>query len=160
MDYQKQSIILIALSILIGSIFNLLSDDGIPWIAEPIKIVNNSEDALDILAEPSIREVEIETAKALHGSGILFVDARAEEYLSDGFIPGAIAIDDISRLADQIETMIGFDTGFVIYCSDDDCGSSEELAYQFQDIGFNNILVFKGGWKSWKDAGLEIQYHE
>ena len=160
MDYQKQSIILIALSILIGSIFNLLSDDGIPWVAEPIKIVNNSEDALDILAEPSIREVEIETAKALHGSGILFVDARAEEYLSDGFIPGAIANDDISILSDQIETMIGFDTGFVIYCSDDDCGSSEELAYQFQDIGFNNILVFKGGWKSWKDAGLEIEYHE
>ena len=160
MDYQKQIIILIALSILIGSIFNLLSDDGIPWVAEPIKIVNNSEDALDILAEPSIREVEIETAKALHGSGILFVDARAEEYLSDGFIPGAIASDDISILSDQIETMIGFDTGFVIYCSDDDCGSSEELAYQFQDIGFNNILVFKGGWKSWKDAGLEIEYHE
>ena len=160
MDYQKQSIILIALSILIGSIFNLLSDGGIPWVAETIKIVNNSEDALDILAEPSIREVEIETAKALHGSGILFVDARAEEYLSDGFIPGAIASDDISMLADQIETKIGFDTGFVIYCSDDDCGSSEELAYQFQDIGFNNILVFRGGWKSWKDAGLEIEYHE
>ena len=160
MDYQKQSIILIALSILIGSIFNSLSDGGIPWVAEPIKIVSNSEDALDILAEPSIREVEIETAKALHGSGILFVDARAEEYLSDGFIPGAIASDDISMLSDQIETMIGFDTGFVIYCSDDDCGSSEELAYQFQDIGFNNILVFKGGWKSWKDAGLEIEYNE
>ena len=160
MDYQKQSIILIALSILIGTIFNSLSDGGIPWVAEPIKIVNNSEDALDILAEPSIREVEIETAKALHGSGILFVDARAEEYLSDGFIPGAIASDDISMLSDQIETMIGFDTGFVIYCSDDDCGSSEELAYQFQDIGFNNILVFKGGWKSWKDAGLEIEYNE
>ena len=160
MDYQKQSIILIALSILIGSIFNSLSDGGIPWVAEPIKIVNNSEDALDILAEPSIREVGIETAKALHGSGILFVDARAEEYLSDGFIPGAIASDDISMLSDQIETMIGFDTGFVIYCSDDDCGSSEELAYQFQDIGFNNILVFKGGWKSWKDAGLEIEYNE
>ena len=65
MDYQKQSIILIALSILIGSIFNSLSDGGIPWVAEPIKIVNNSEDALDILAEPSIREVGIETAKAL-----------------------------------------------------------------------------------------------
>tara|TARA_A100001011_G_scaffold167377_1_gene176177 strand:- start:2376 stop:2858 length:483 start_codon:yes stop_codon:yes gene_type:complete len=160
LDYQKQSIILIALSILIGSIFNLLSDGGISWVAEPIKIVNNSEDALDILAEPSIREVEIETAKALHGSGILFVDARAEEYLSDGFIPGAIASDDISILSNQIETMIGFDTGFVIYCSDDDCGSSEELAYQFQDIGFNNILVFKGGWKSWKDAGLEIEYNE
>ena len=160
MDYQKQSIILIALSILIGSIFNLLSDNGISWIAEPIKIVNNSEDALDILAEPSIREVEIETAKALHGSGILFVDARAEEYLSDGFIPGAIASDDISMLSDQIETMIGFDTGFVIYCSDDDCGSSEELAFELEDLGFTNILVFSGGWKSWTESGYDIQKYE
>ena len=159
MDYQKQSIILIALSILIGSIFNLLSDDGIPWISEPIKIVNNSEDALDILAEPSIREVEIETAKALHGSGILFVDARAEEYLSDGFIPGAIASDDISILSDQIETMIGFDTGFVIYCSDDDCGSSEELSYQLYEQGFESIYLFKGGWKQWIENNLPAKYY-
>ena len=48
----------------------------------------------------------------------------------------------------------------MIYCSDDDCGSSEELAYELQDLGFSNILVFKGGWKSWTDAGLEIERNE
>ena len=48
----------------------------------------------------------------------------------------------------------------MIYCSDDDCGSSEELAYELQDLGFSNILVFKGGCRSWTDAGLEIKKNE
>ena len=48
----------------------------------------------------------------------------------------------------------------MIYCSDDDCGSSEELAYELQDLGFSNILVFKGGWRSWTDSGFEIEKNE
>ena len=160
MNYQKQVIIIIALSVLIGAIFNTLRHDGIKWLAEPIKTVTDPEDALNILAEPSISEIDIVTARSLHGAGVLFVDARAEEYLLEGFIPGAIADDDVEVLSEKINTLIGLDKGFVIYCSDDDCGSSEELAYELQEIGFNNILVFKGGWKSWTDAGLEIEYNE
>ena len=160
MNYQKQVIIIIALSVLIGAIFNTLRHDGIKWLAEPIKTVTDPEDALNILTEPSIREIDIETAKSLHRAGVLFVDARAEEYLLEGFIAGAIADDDVEVLSEKINTLIGLDKGFVIYCSDDDCGSSEELAYELQDIGFNNILVFKGGWRSWADAGLEIEYNE
>ena len=160
MNYQKQVIIIIALSVLIGAIFNTLRHDGIKWLAEPIKTVTDPEDALNILTEPSIREIDIETARSLHRAGVLFVDARAEEYLLEGFIAGAIADDDVEVLSEKINTLIGLDKGFVIYCSDDDCGSSEELAYELQDIGFNNILVFKGGWRSWTDAGLEIEYNE
>ena len=96
----------------------------------------------------------------LYRSSVLFIDARAQEYLVDGFIPGAIANDDIGLLADQIDSLIGYETGFVIYCSDDDCGSSEDLAYDLQYRGFINIFVFKGGWKSWTEAGLEIQKNE
>jgi hypothetical protein len=99
-------------------------------------------------------------AKSLHKKGLLFVDARAEEYLSDGMIPDAIANDDVGLLSEQIEYLIGYEKGFVIYCSDDDCGSSEELAYELQDFGFMNIFVFKGGWKSWTNAGLEIEIHD
>ena len=62
MNYQKQVIIIIALSVLIGAIFNTLRHDGIKWLAEPIKTVTDPEDALNILAEPSNRERDIETA--------------------------------------------------------------------------------------------------
>ena len=117
MNYQKQVIIIIALSVLIGAIFNTLRHDGIKWLAEPIKTVTDPEDALNILAEPSIREIDIETARSLHGAGVLFVDARAEEYLLEGFIPGAIADDDVEVLSEKINTLIGLDKGFVIYMS-------------------------------------------
>ena len=80
--------------------------------------------------------------------------------MEDGFIPGAINNDDTDALSDEIAALIGFDRGFVIYCSDDDCGSSEDLAYDLQEYGFNNILVFKGGWKTWSESGLDIDYNE
>ena len=160
MSLQKQVTFFITVSILAGFISNLVRTDAISWMAEPIKVVNNVNDVLLTLLEPEIREIDLEMAKSLHKTGLLFVDARAEEYLSDGIIPGAIANDDVGLLSEQIEFLIGYEKGFVIYCSDDDCGSSEELAYELQDFGFMNIFVFKGGWKSWTDAGLEIEINE
>ena len=160
MSFKQQVTFFITVSILAGFISNLVRTDAISWMAEPIKVVNNVNDVLLTLLEPEIREIDLETAKSLHKSGLLFVDARAEEYLSEGIIPGAVANDDVGLLSEQIEFLIGYEKGFVIYCSDDDCGSSEELAYELQDFGFMNIFVFKGGWKSWTDAGLEIEIHE
>ena len=160
MKYKNQVTFFIIASILTGLISNLVRPDAITWMAEPIKVVNNVNDVLLTLSEPEIREIDLEMAKSLHKTGLLFVDARAEEYLSDGMIPGAIANDDVGLLSEQIEFLIGYEKGFVIYCSDDDCGSSEELAYELQDFGYMNIFVFKGGWKSWTDAGLEIEVNE
>jgi rhodanese-related sulfurtransferase len=159
-SFKQQVTFFIIVSILAGFISNLVRTDAISWVAEPIKVVNNVNDVLLTLLEPEIREIDLELAKSLHKTGLLFVDARAEEYLSDGMIPGAIANDDVGLLSEQIEFLIGYEKGFVIYCSDDDCGSSEELAYELQDFGFMNIFVFKGGWKSWTDAGLEIEINE
>ena len=160
MNYKAQLTFFFAFSVLVGLISNSVRSDGIFWLAEPIDAISDPNDALSILAEPEIREVDLNMARSLHQSGILFVDARADEYLAEGIIPGAIANDDVGFLAEQIDYLIGTEKGFVIYCSDDDCGSSEELAYELQDLGFNNILVFKGGWKSWTDAGLKIEKNE
>ena len=90
----------------------------------------------------------------------MFVDARAEEYLTEGIIPGAVFSDDNEILSEKIYDLIGYDKGFVVYCSDDDCGSSEQLAYELQDLGFMNIFVFKGGWKEWTGAGFEIEINK
>ena len=54
------------------------------------------------------------------------------------------------------ENLIAFDAGFVVYCSDDDCGSSEELAISLQEKGFANIFLFKGGWKLWTENDLPV----
>ena len=143
-----------------GASFNTLRDGGISWLAKPIEKINSTNDIELNTDAPSVREINLETAKNLHKNGALFVDARSEEYLEDGFIPGAINNEDTDALSDEIATLIGFDKGFVIYCSDDDCGSSEDLAYDLQEYGFNNILVFKGGWKTWSESGLDVEDNE
>ena len=161
MNYKKQLSFYIIGAIIAGFISNLGRDESIPWIAEPLKVVTEVDDALLILSDHQVREIDFNAAQSLHKKGMLFVDARSEEYLSEGMIPGAIANDDIELLIEQIEYLLGgVDKGFVIYCSDDECGSSEDLAYELQDFGFMNIFVFKGGWKSWTDAGLEIEFHD
>ena len=152
--------LVIVFSIIFAALFNTIREDGISWRAKPIEKVEGALLLQEIVSEPVIREIGLEVAVALHREGSLFVDARSEEYLIDGYIPGAIADDDVDKLSNAIDSLNGFDKGFVIYCSDDDCGSSEDLAYDLQDMGFNNIFVFKGGWKMWSEANLGVEYND
>ena len=160
MDRNKQALFFLLAAVFLGAFYNFVLTDGIPLLAKPLEKVTAEQDLTASLLEPRVREIDLETARKLHEQNVLFVDARAEEYLQDGFIPGAVANDDEDVLSQAIDELIGFDTGFVIYCSDDDCGSSEELAYTLQGYGFSNILVFQGGWKAWTEAELPIEYNE
>ena len=160
MDRNKQALFFLLAAIFLGAFYNFILTDGIPLLAKPLEKVTVGQDLTQSLLEPKVREIDLETARKLHDQNVLFVDARAEEYLQDGFIPGAVANDDVEALSQTIDEMIGFDNAFVIYCSDDDWGSSEELAYSLQGYGFSNILVFQGGWKAWAEAELSIEYNE
>ena len=160
MDRNKQALFFLLAAVFLGAFYNFVLTDGIPLLAKPLEKVTAEQDLTASLLEPQVREINLETARKLHEQNVLFVDARAEEYLQDGFIPGAVANDDEDVLSQAIDELIGFDTGFVIYCSDDDCGSSEELAYTLQGYGFSNILVFQGGWKAGTEAELPIEYNE
>jgi 3-mercaptopyruvate sulfurtransferase SseA len=164
LSLQKQLIIFTVSSIIVGFGLNIIrsfyNGSGIPLIAKEIEITNDVDEAFRILSEARVSEINLNTAENLFDKQVLFVDARAEEYLIDGIIPGAIFSDDNEILSEKIYDLIGYDKGFVIYCSDDDCGSSEELAYELQDLGFMNIFVFKGGWKEWTGAGLEVEINK
>ena len=155
-----QVLVLITCSFLIGLGFNLFRNRPLPLLANHLELAEPGDDIVSILADPTIREIDLKMAKDLYTSGKLFVDARAIEYFKQGHIPGSVANDDIDALASAIDSRIGQNLAFIIYCSDDDCGSSEDLAYELQDLGFMNILVFKGGWKDWTGAGLPLETSE
>ena len=91
-------------------------------------------------------------------TGVKYV--HKHEYYFKGHIPNSICNDDFDSLVYQIEDFVTYNNGFVVYCSDDDCGSSEDLAYELQDLGFMNILVFKGGWKDWSEAEFPLETSE
>jgi len=157
LQLKTQLYLYLIISIISGLLVNALRDNGINYLAQPIQEFSTSD---IVTSGPIIRNIDLDLAMKFHNDGLLFVDARAQETLNEGFIPKAISHDNIVILAEKIESLIGYDTEFVVYCSDDDCGSSEELAYELQDFGFSNIFVFKGGWKAWVDAGLSYDKYD
>ncbi len=160
MNYSSslsQICIYIALSLLISFCVNILRTESLPFVAIPLKKVEDIAQLNNSSLQPQIREINIDVAEKLFSDGVLFVDARAEEYYLEGHIPNSICNDDFDSLVYQIEDFVTYNNGFVVYCSDDDCGSSEDLAYQLQDQGFTNIYLFKGGWKQWVENELPME---
>ena len=160
MNYSSslnQTYIYIAASLLISFCVNILRTESLPYVAVPLKKIEDITQIENNSIQPQIREISIDVAEKLFSDSILFIDARAEEYYFEGHIPNSICNDDFDSLVYQIENLISYNYGFVVYCSDDDCGSSEDLAYQLQDQGFTNIYLFKGGWKQWKKNNLPIE---
>ena len=160
MNYSSslnQIYIYIALSLFISIFVNIFRTDSLPYIAIPLEKIEDIAQIENSSLQPQIREISIDVAERLFLDSVLFIDARAEEFYHDGHIPNSICNDDFDSLVYQIEDFITYKNGFVVYCSDDDCGSSEDLAYQLQDQGFTNIYLFKGGWKQWVENELPME---
>ena len=147
----------LTISFITSFVINLSRTNTLPIIADPLEKIENIEQINEKMANPIIREISIDIAKDLFDQNMLFVDARTEEYYKEGHIPKAVCNDNLDSLVTKIEKQIAIDDGFVVYCSDDDCGSSEELAYLLQEQGFSNIYLFNGGWKQWVDNNLPIE---
>ena len=162
MNYSSslnQIYIYITLSLLISFCVNILRTESLPFIAVPLEKLEDITQIENSSLQPQIREISIDVAERLFSDSVLFIDAREEEYYIEGHIPNSICNDDFDSLVYQIEDFVTYNNGFVVYCSDDDCGSSEDLAYQLQDQGFTNIYLFKGGWKQWvkNDLPMEVK---
>ena len=160
MNYSSslnQIYIYVALSLFISFFVNILRTDSLPYIAIPLEKIEDIAQIENSSLQPQIREISIDVAERLFSDSVLFIDARAEEYYLEGHIPNSICNDDFNTLVIQVEDLVDYNSGFVVYCSDDDCGSSEDLAYQLQDQGFKNIYLFKGGWKQWTKNNLPIE---
>ena len=153
-----QIYIYILLSIIFSISLNIFRLDSLSLIAQDLVQVESVEE-LNNGFNQGIVEISLEIAKDLFEKDILFIDARAEEYYLEGHIPGAICNDDFDQLITNIDNRIINNDFFVVYCSDDDCGSSEELAYQLFEQGYLNIYLFKGGWKQWTENSLPSSKH-
>ena len=140
----------IVISIICSMSFNILRSNSIGLIAKDLLKVESVEE-FNTNDSQGIIEISLEIAKDLFDKNILFIDARAEEYFIEGHIPGALCNDDFDQLMDDIDSRLIDNNYFIVYCSDDDCGSSEELARRLFDQGYLKIYLFKGGWKQWTE---------
>jgi rhodanese-related sulfurtransferase len=103
-----------------------------------------------------------EEAVALHGRGVTFLDARRTSVYNEGHVAGARSLpiwestvdDGIKRLFEE-----GYDLNapLVVYCSGGDCEDSHMLAQRLHGYGFNNALVYTGGFPDWEKRGMPIE---
>jgi rhodanese-related sulfurtransferase len=103
-----------------------------------------------------------EQAALLHGRGVPFLDARRTAVYQDGHVAGARSVpiwestvdDGIKKLFEE-----GYDTDapIVVYCSGGDCEDSHMLSQRLHGFGFNNALVYTGGFPDWQKRGLPIE---
>ena len=145
---------IICASVFTSLLFNQLRNKSLPFVKAKVEVVSSLPSLKAKSSGSQITGIDLELAKKLFEENTLFVDARAEEFYNEGHIPNAICFDDFDLLVEKLENTIGMDDQFIVYCSDSDCGSSEDLSYELQSHGYNNILLFKGGWKEWTDANL------
>jgi len=94
------------------------------------------------------------------GNRAIVVDSR---FLSDflgGHFPGAIHIDRELDTQDRLNRLRGVDWAdpIFVYCINDRCPFSDEVAQVLVEDGFEDVVVFRGGWEALQAArvgGLE-----
>ena len=148
-----QVIVITMTSLVLSLATNAVRPDGIPLLAKELA---KAEEVENTTAEPRLLAITIDQALDLYHKGTVFVDAREPEYYQEGHIRGAWNFPFFLELVFKLDSLQGKDAPLVIYCSGNECGSSEDLAYELQGEGFSNLLVFRGGWTAWNSSGHPI----
>ena len=86
----------------------------------------------------------------------LLLDVRDTPDYNEGHIKTARHLL-ISQIENKINTMAKKDDLIITYSKDIDCPASGIAAEKITELGFKNVLRYKGGWKEWKDAKLQIE---
>ena len=89
---------------------------------------------------------------------VVFIDSRDPEDFEYGRIKGSINIpfDYLDEHWDAVIDSLDRKKGYVIYCSGDECELSLFLGRIMNEMGFNNIYIFYGGWREWIENDLPV----
>lgn len=88
----------------------------------------------------------------------IVLDARPEAVYRLGHVPGAMNLSrkefeqDYAGQKSMLES--NKEQTIAVYCSMSSCEDSAMVAGALMKLGYNHVLVFKGGWNEWSGAAL------
>jgi thioredoxin 1 len=84
----------------------------------------------------------------------ILVDVRTPDEFSEGIIAGAINIDFKDPSFSEKINALDKNKPYFLYCLSGK--RSGDAAKQMDSVGFKSIYMLEGGFKSWKNEGLEM----
>lgn len=107
-------------------------------------------------ARARIQETDVETVKARleRGDDFLLIDTREDREWNNGHLPGAIHLGK-GVIERDIEAKVpDTDREMILYCGG---GYRSALAADnLTKMGYTKAISMDGGFRGWKEAGLEI----
>lgn len=147
--------LLLILSLLIGSVANLVRHDGLPF-------ATNWEQEKTKAWSRDISSVSVQEALDLWSKKeVVFLDVRDAISFSEGHIPNAInqPLEDVknnSTVLARVAKALPKDKLIVVYCSDVVCKMSSVMAKLLKGEGLNTT-IFPAGLEGWFEAGGEVE---
>lgn len=147
-----EAIIIVCFSIVIGLSFNYrmimsaFEGEVIASVAEPVA-------GNDVYPVP-VTLADVDTMM----DRTVLVDARIEELYTAGHLPGAVSLPlaEIDAQLEAFKTEIPLARSLVVYCSGYGCSDSFELASVLIAAGYQDVMIYEGGFPEWRDAGRPI----
>jgi rhodanese-related sulfurtransferase len=107
-----------------------------------------------------IRTFNLEQVHALHQKGeALFIDARPLAEYRELHIEGAVNLTakhlESAQAPDQLKN-VDLHRAIVVYCANEDCHASLQVAELLQNLGFTQVAVFMGGFRAWDESGYSV----
>jgi rhodanese-related sulfurtransferase len=101
-------------------------------------------------------------AELVEAGLIVLIDARSHAEFDEGHIKSAISFpyDELLGHYDELRENIPINADVVIYCESVTCDQSENLATELKLMGYERVVVYKGGWQEWEAAGLPTETSE
>jgi rhodanese-related sulfurtransferase len=113
--------------------------------------------AEDITDEELVEgEVSTERLRVVMEAGTPFIiDARGEGEFAEGHIPGALNIpyEKFIEYSGELN-QVPEDVTVIVYCRSITCDLSDNLARELRLMGYERVLVYRGGWDEWTEAGF------
>lgn len=145
-----------ALAFTMGVLANQFRSDALP-----LGSLRMSAEAFGVAAGAGIAlgipEIGIQEVQVLYEQGdAVFLDVRSREAFELGHIPGALHISS-AEFEWQFERFRHFlesdrERILVVYCSGLACRASAKVAARLRELGFENAVIFPGGWEKWSEA--------
>ena len=108
----------------------------------------------------TLAEGEVCLEQVLAGDPVLWVDARPRaEWERDGVVGSELwnldPAEDMQAFEAAVAMRLLDAPRVVVYCGDENCGVSRQVADQIRKMGLGaEPLVLKGGWAALRDSGL------